>query len=80
MRPDVYRTVHADERNAIGRFHMPKKDLHGGGGGGGGGVRNIRQELDGGHGSLLNPEEAGAAGVVGERVAADQAAMKMLAR
>ena len=32
MRPDVYRTVHADERNAIGRFHMPKKDLHGGGG------------------------------------------------
>jgi len=68
MRPDVYRTVHADERNAIGRFHMPKKDLHGGGGGGGGVVRNPGQELDGGHGALLTPDKTGAAtGATGKR-------------
>jgi len=69
MRPDIYRSVHSNKRNAIGRFYIPKRNEKDGNGG------RVRGLLDEFNEAQMNPED------VEHRVqSTSTAAVKMLAK
>ena len=66
MRPDVYRSFHQEERGAMGKFYIPKREVSGANGGFASmlsGVDNP-EEVDGGSGSSSSSSSSNAAASV----------------